>query len=891
MLNPPSWLLLKMKRNTADGLLAKPSGLERYKMKYERLFSPIVVRGCTFPNRIMSTAAVTRLASQDGHVTELITGRYKRMAQGGLGAMVVEAAVVLPSRSSFNLRVSDGQFVPELKEFVHEIRSVNPDVKIGLQLIHFLKLSRSGWRQRVEDLKATDIKAIPEQFGSGAVRAQAAGFDFAELHMAHFTTLASFLSLVNKRKDSYGGDLEGRLKLPTEVVLAVRDAVGDDYPVGVRINGEDFTKEGNTLLQSSRIARRLVQLGVDYISVSAGERFEDAEPPPPGFPPFAGTGYSGSRMSPRWWNPDGVHVYLAEGVRRALREAGYDVPVVTAGKIRTPDLAEEILEKGKADIIGMARALLIDPDWPLKAREGRAADIVKCAACGYCSEADERYETVTCINWPKGALNAPSPWFLAPPCKAACPAGLDIRGYIELITQGQYERALRIIEERCPLPATVGRVCPHPCESKCNRGELDDPIAINTLKRFVADAVASIRGKREVTPVSRTRVERVAIIGSGPAGLTAAFDLTHLGYGVTVFEALPVPGGMLTVGIPEYRLPKQVVQTEIEDIQKLGVEIRSNSPIGKDGLTMERLWQQGFQAFFIATGAHESLKLGVPGEDMEGVHHGTALLKEVNLGKSVQLGGKVAVIGGGNVAVDAARTALRLGSKEVCIVYRRSKDEMPAYREEVESAEAEGIKIYCVAAPSRIIGRDGRVAGVECIRTELGEPDESGRKRPVPIKGSEFIIDADTVISAIGEVPDLSFLDTARFHMTATKTIKVNPHTLATNISGVFAGGDAATGPATVIEAIAAGRKAAIAIDKYLRGQSLEYEEPVLNTVDIQDVDTAKFKKRKRQKMPAVPPKKRIQSFKEVELGFSEQAALSEAERCFQCGLFPKKDK
>ncbi len=340
-------------------------------MRYEKLFSPIFVRGCVFPNRIMSTAAVTRLASEDGHITDAIKERYKRMAQGGLGSMVVEAAVVLPSRSSFNLRVSDDRFIDELKGFVDGIRKVNPNVRIGLQLIHFLKLARSGWRQKVEDLKPEEIKVIPEQFGSGALRAKVAGFDFVEIHMAHFTTLASFLSLVNKRKDEYGGDFEGRVKLPSEVVLAVRHAVGNDFPIGMRMNGEEFTKEGNTLLQSARVARRMAYQSVDYISVSGGERFEDAEPPPPNFPPFAGTGYSGYRMSPRWWNPDGVQVYLAEGIRKAVREAGFDIPIVTAGKIRTPDLAEEILEQGRADIIGMARVLLADPDWPIKAREGR----------------------------------------------------------------------------------------------------------------------------------------------------------------------------------------------------------------------------------------------------------------------------------------------------------------------------------------------------------------------------------------------------------------------------------------------------------------------------------------------------------------------------------------
>lgn len=860
-------------------------------MRYEKLFSPIFVRGCAFPNRIMSTAAVTRLASEDGHVTDAIKERYKRMAQGGLGSMVVEAAVVLPSRSSFNLRVSDDQFVDELNGFVDAIRKVNPNVRVGLQLIHFLKLARSGWRQKVEDLKPEEIKVIPEQFGSGALRAKVAGFDFVEIHMAHFTTLASFLSLVNKRKDEYGGDFEGRVKLPSEVVLAVRQAVGNDFPVGMRMNGEEFIKEGNTLLQSTRVARRMAYASVDYISVSGGERFEDAEPPPPNFPPFAGTGYSGYRMSPRWWNPDGVQVYLAEGIRKAVKEAGFDIPIVTAGKIRTPDLAEEVLEQGRADMIGMARVLLADPDWPIKVREGRADDIVKCAACGYCSEADERYEVVNCIEWPKGVTNAPSPWLLVPPCKAACPVGLDVRGYIEYAAQGNFEKALSLIEEKIPLPGTIGRVCPHPCETKCNRYDFDTSIAINGLKRFIVDTVSSKQGRKKITSRARAKAERVAIIGAGPAGLTAAFNLAKLGYGVTIFEALSVPGGMLRVGIPEYRLPRNVLETEIEDIQKCGVEIKLNSPIGRDGLVFDKLWQQGYKATFIATGAHKSLKLGISGEDTVGVYPGTTLLREINLGKSVNIGDKVAIIGGGNVAIDAARTAVRCGSKEAIIVYRRAKEQMPAYREDVEAAEEEGIKIYYLATPSKIVGRNGKVVGVECIRTELGEPDESGRRRPIPIEGSEFVVYADMVISAIGEVPDLSFLNNDTLEVTARGTMKVSNNTLYTGISGVFAGGDVVSGPATVIEAIAAGRKAAVAIDRYLNMEILDSEEPAPRTIAPEDVDIERFNKRERQKMAVLPQRERIQCFKEVELGFNELEALTEADRCFQCGMFPKRDR
>lgn len=858
-------------------------------MEFKRLFSPINIRGCVFPNRIMSTAAVTRLAAEDGRITEAISSRYQRMAKGGLGAMVVEAAVVLPSRSSFNIRISEDLFIDGLKAFVDGIRSVNPEVRVGLQLIHFLKLSRSGWRQKVEDLKPDEISVIPEQFANGALRAKRAGFDFVEIHMAHFTTLASFLSVVNKRNDPYGGDFEGRVRLPSDVILTTRDAVGEGFPVGMRMNGEEFTKEGNTLLQSGRIARRLAGLGVDYISVSAGERFEDAEPPPANSPPFAGTGYSGYRMSPRWWNPDGVQVYLAEGVRKAVRAAGYEIPVVTAGKIRTPHFAEKILAQGQADIIGMARTLLCDPDWPLKAWAGRSSEIVKCAACGFCSEADERYEPVTCIQWPKGLLNAPSPWLLAPPCAKSCPAGLDIRGYIESIAQGRYEEALDLIKERIPFPGVVGRVCPRFCEAKCNRAGIDESIAINALKRFVADCSAQRRKGREITPVYRSKSDRVAIIGSGPAGLTAAFYLAKFGYGVTIFEAAAVPGGMMAMGIPEYRLPREILRAEIEDIEKLGVEIKLNTPVGKDGLTLADIEKRGYQAVFIAVGAHTSKKLGIADENTDGVVDGASWLREVNRGGEVRVGNRVVVVGGGNVAIDSARTALRLGAKDVTVVYRRSGAEMPAIKDEVKAAEEEGIKMRFLSSPCRVIREGNECKGIECFETDLGDPDETGRRRPLRIEGSEFVMDADLVISAVGEIPELSLLESTGIDVSPSQTIKVDPVTMATNKRGVFAGGDVVTGAATVIEAIGAGRKAAVAIDRYLRGESLDYIELAPEAIALETIDTSGIKKRSREGMPCLPSETRTLGFKEVEQGFNELPALREADRCLQCGMFPKK--
>jgi formate dehydrogenase beta subunit len=514
-------------------------------------------------------------------------------------------------------------------------------------------------------------------------------------------------------------------------------------------------------------------------------------------------------------------------------------------------------------------------------------DREKCVGCGVCEQ--------IC---PKGVMNVStaSQRILhfnrfddrLAPCRQTCPAEIDIPKYIAQIREGDYEGAVNTIMERNPLLLACGRVCPHPCEENCRRGIEDDPVSINQLKRFAADYEMK-SGKRVPVPVAPSSGKRVAVVGGGPAGLTCAFFLRRLGHDVTIYEAMPHLGGMLRYGIPEYRLPKKVLDWEIEGILGLGIEARMNMKFGRD-FDLASLTAEGYDAVFMGIGAWQDSKLRVEGENLKGCYTGIDFLSRLAGGEKIPVGRAAVIIGGGNTAIDCTRNLLRLGVENVYIVYRRTRKEMPANEVEIDAAEEEGVQFQFLAAPVRVIGDDsGQVTHLEYLKMELGEPDASGRRRPVPIEGSETLLETDMVITAIGQSPDVSFTDSGMgLKTTRWNTVEVDSATLQSNIPHLFAAGDAATGPSLVVTAIGGGRRAARSIHQYISGQpvSAEPEELAKDLIAETIFDQVPgIVKSSRAPMPELPVAERIHSFIEVDQVLSEEAARNESSRCLFCCL------
>ncbi|MBF0467745.1 MAG: FAD-dependent oxidoreductase [Desulfamplus sp.] len=513
----------------------------------------------------------------------------------------------------------------------------------------------------------------------------------------------------------------------------------------------------------------------------------------------------------------------------------------------------------------------------------------KCVGCGACNKACPKdiieVKTMSDKLLKFNQLNDP----LAP-CAQTCPAEINIPQYIGHIRNGEYLSAVQTIRMRNPLLLSCGRVCPHPCENDCRRGIADEPVSINQLKRFAADYEMNT-GSRIPIKCAPDTGKKVAIIGGGPAGLSCAYFLRRVGHQVTIFEAMPKLGGMLRYGIPEYRLPKKVLDWEIEGITKLGIETHTNVRFGSD-FGLGSLMASGYHAVFLGVGAWKDHALGIPGDDLKGCLNGIKFLSAISMGEKLNLGKRAAVVGGGNTAVDCARTMLRLGLEKVYMVYRRTRKEMPANEVEIVASEHEGIEFVFLAAPSKVVGNEaGEVTHLEYLRMELGEPDASGRRRPVPVKGSETLLAVDTIVTAIGQAPDASFKEEtsrriSQLTLTRWSTIDNNPETMQSSIPYIFTAGDSATGPALVVDAIGGGRRAARSIDLFLKDKKVE---PVKESLQKKRIEESVFKTIsgvqpiKRAVMPELPVSERLDSFIEVDLVLPEDQALAEAERCLKC--------
>ncbi len=470
------------------------------------------------------------------------------------------------------------------------------------------------------------------------------------------------------------------------------------------------------------------------------------------------------------------------------------------------------------------------------------------------------------------------------PCQHTCPVGLNVPGYIALIKEGRHEEAFKMIMQKMPFPLSVSRVCPATCQGKCRRAQVDEALSIRHLKRFAADY--AYEHNLEYKPqVKARKAEKVAIIGAGPAGLSAAWDLAIEGYQSTIFEALPVAGGMLAVGVPEHRLPKKLLNREIDNVRNLGVDIRLNTRIDN----IEALFDQGYRAVLIAVGAHKSNRMKIPGEDLKGVMDSVEFLRAANLGEEMKIGRKIAVVGGGNSALDAARVAIRMGAESVRILYRREKNDMPAEAEELVAAEQEGIQFHYLTAPARVLGKSGQITGLECIRMELADFDNSGRRKPQPLSDSAYRLEVDMLIEAIGHEPDTLELCRDGVQRTKDGRIIADRRTLMANEKGVFVSGDVFTGPLTVIEAIASGQRAASSIGRFLRGEALSplFSRNGYEPVNYSDKPPAEEETRERRRVAIteLSPEERRTSFKEAVLGYTPEEAVSEASRCLRCDL------
>ncbi|MDD5339464.1 MAG: FAD-dependent oxidoreductase [Dehalococcoidales bacterium] len=889
------------------------------------LFSPIKLGPLEIKNRIGGSCTTTGGADQNGFVREECIYSYAGRSEGGAGFITIECTFATDwgaKTTSFgNPRISGRSYYEGQSNLAEGIKQCG--AKAFIQITpsfgrqgssktsgeipgapsaipserpqdYEQRIMPRGYETKKQTLGATtvpkvltleEIAYMERTFPDAVAAARICGYDAVEFHSPHGYLIHQFLSpRSNQRTDEYGGSLENRFRFLKNLLVASRKRVGADFCLGIRLSGDEHMEGAIHEEELIQVAKWCEELGASYIHLS-----------------------DGSYEARKWFFPQDPFCFIehAKNFKKEIK-----IPLIVPGQ-HDPYLAEEVLRKGWADAITMGRQLVADQRTPVKWETGRVDEVTRCLRCNVCLARFNRGLAIRCavnpnigrekydpklntVNMAQALRPLPEPFM--PPCQNTCPAGLDINAYVLMASRGQLEESYRYLKQYTPFPGVLGRVCPHKCEAECNRGKLDDPIAINDIKRFVADHVMKngLTGqydylKAQCLPENMpiTKKEKVAVIGSGPAGLTAAYFLIKKGYAVTVFEAADVIGGMMVLGVPEHRLPKKVVEWEINTLKKMGIDIKTKSAVKAP----EDLLKKGYKAVFVAAGAQNSAKLNVPGENADGVVQALAFLKNVNLGKKQAVGKKVVVIGGGSVAMDVATCALRLGAESVTTTCLEcSKEEMPAQVEEIEQAMEEGINVDMSWGPKSILttgGKTPKVKGVE-LKACVTCYNANGQFAPVYDEKKKKTIEADMVITAIGQRVDLSFMKTSKVKATKRGTIETKDRSQATSVKGIFAGGDVARGQGTMIEAMADGKKAAIAIDCYLRGVDLPPAPPTPILADVTEpafqFHLREYSKEPRLKAEVTAASKRKGNFTEINVGFKDKkTCVDEARRCLTC--------
>jgi NADPH-dependent glutamate synthase beta subunit-like oxidoreductase/2,4-dienoyl-CoA reductase-like NADH-dependent reductase (Old Yellow Enzyme family) len=886
------------------------------------LFSPIKLGPLEIKNRIGGSCTTTGGADENGYIREECIYSYAGRSEGGAGFITIECTFATDwgaKTTSFgNPRISGRTYYEGQSNLAEGIKQCG--AKAFIQITPSFgrqgssktsgetpgapsaipserpqdyedRIMPRGYETKAQTLGATavpkvltleEIAYMEQTFPTAVAAARICGYDAVEFHSPHGYLIHQFLSpRSNQRTDEYGGSLENRFRFLRNLLVGARKRVGPDFCLGIRLSGDEHMPGAIHEDELIQVAKWCEELGASYIHLS-----------------------DGSYEARKWFFPQDPFCFInhAKNFKKELK-----IPLIVPGQ-HDPYLAEEVLRNGWADMITMGRQLVADQRTPRKWEEGRVDEVVRCLRCNVCLARFNRGLAIRCAVNPNigrekydpkynSAVMAqvlrPLPEPFMPPCQNTCPAGLDVNAYVLMASRGQMEESYRYLKQYTPFPGVLGRVCPHPCEKECNRGKLDDPIAINDIKRYVADYVmengltgqfAYLKPQCLPEKLPITKKEKVAVVGSGPAGLTAAYFLIKKGYAVTVFEAAPVAGGMMHYGVPEHRLPKKVVEWEINNIKKMGVEIKTSSPVKNP----EDLKKQGYSAVLVAVGSQNSAKLNVPGEDAAGVLQALPFLKDVNSGKKPAVGKNVLVVGGGSVAMDVATCALRLGAGNVQVVCLEcSHEEMPAQEEEIKQATDEGINVDMSWGPKEILTSGGKVKGAELKRCTSCY-NKAGQFAPVYNEKETKTIDADMVITAIGQRTDLSFMSDSKIKTTKRGTIAAEDRSLATSVAGIFAGGDVARGQGLMIEAMADGKKAAVAIDCYLRGVELPPPPPEPILADIEEpafqFHLREYVKETRTPVEVTPAAKRKGNFKEINLGFKDkETCVTEARRCLTC--------